>query len=61
VPPQLAPTNGTAPPTTAVTIELPPDAEPDYQPPPLDLSDGEDVVQDDDSTPLPNVPVGDHR
>ena len=51
-----------------MTIELPPDAEPDYQPPPIDLTedvgdgtDDNDVVQDDDSMPLPNVPVGDHR
>jgi hypothetical protein len=50
-----------------VTIELPPDAEPEYQPPPIDLTedadgtDDNDVVQDDDSMPLPNVPVGDHR
>jgi hypothetical protein len=47
-----------------VTIELPPDTEPEYQPPPIDLtdaSDDADVVQDDDSMPLPNVPAGDHR
>jgi hypothetical protein len=70
VPPQYAPTNGStpaAPPAAAatqVTIELPPDAEPEYQPPPIDLtddSDDSDVVQDDDSMPLPNVPAGDHR
>jgi hypothetical protein len=70
VPLQYAPTNGSAPPApspapaTQVTIELPPDAEPEYQPPPIDLtedSDDNDLVQDDDSMPLPNVPVGDHR
>jgi hypothetical protein len=70
VPPQYAPTNGSTPPApspapgTQVTIELPPDAEPEYQPPPIDLtedSDDNDLVQDDDSMPLPNVPVGDHR
>jgi hypothetical protein len=51
-----------------MTIELPPDAEPEYQPPPIDLTadvgdgtDDNDMVQDDDSMPLPNVPVGDHR
>jgi len=74
VPPQYAPTNGStpaAPPAPAapqMTIELPPDAEPEYQPPPIDLTadvgdgtDDNDMVQDDDSMPLPNVPVGDHR
>jgi hypothetical protein len=73
VPPQYAPANGSAPPAppaaaaTQVTIELPPDAEPEYQPPPIDLTedadgtDDNDLVQDDDSMPLPNVPVGDHR
>jgi hypothetical protein len=77
VPPQYAPSNGSAPPAPSaaqapagpqVTIELPPDAEPDYQPPPIDLTedvgdgtDDNDMVQDDDSMPLPNVPVGDHR
>ena len=72
VPLQYAPTNGSTPPAppaaaaTQVTIELPPDAEPDYQPPPIDLTDGDDtddtdVVQDDDSMPQPNVPAGDHR
>jgi hypothetical protein len=70
VPPQYAPSNGSAPPAqaapsaTQVTIELPPDTEPEYQPPPIDLtdaSDDADVVQDDDSMPLPNVPAGDHR
>ena len=70
VPQQYAPTNGStpsaSPPSAApqVTIELPPDAEPEYQPPPIDLTedvDDADVVQDDDSMPLPNVPVGDHR
>jgi hypothetical protein len=73
VPPQYAPTNGSTPAAqpaaaaTLVTIELPPDAEPEYQPPPIDLTDDSDaaddsdVVQDDDSMPLPNVPVGDHR
>ena len=53
-----------APPAPQVTIELPPDAEPEYQPPPIDLTedvDDADAVQDDDSMPLPNVPVGDHR
>jgi hypothetical protein len=68
VPSQYAPTNGSAPPAeaaTPVTIELPPDAEPEYQPPPIDLTedvdDDNDLVQDDDSIPLPNVQVGDHR
>jgi hypothetical protein len=70
VPPQYAPSNGSAPPAqaapsaTQVTIELPPDTEPEYQPPPIDrpdASDDADVVQDDDSMPLPNVPAGDHR
>ena len=77
VPSQYAATNGSTPPSPSaaqpapapvaaqVTIELPPDAEPDYQPPPIDLTedvdDDNDVVQDDDSMPLPNVPVGDHR
>jgi hypothetical protein len=70
VPPQYAPSNGSTPPAqaapsqTQVTIELPPDTEPEYQPPPIDLtdaSDDADVVQDDDSMPLPNVPAGDHR
>jgi hypothetical protein len=78
VPPQYAPANGSAPtptpapaPVEAMTIELPPDAEPAYQPPPIDLTedvgdgtddaDDNDMVQDDDSMPLPNVPVGDHR
>jgi hypothetical protein len=70
VPQQYAPTNGSTPSAspasaaTQVTIELPPDAEPEYQPPPIDLTedvDDADVVQDDDSMPLPNVPVGDHR
>ena len=70
VPPQYAPANGSAPSAppaaaaTQVTIELPPDAEPEYQPPPIDLTvdvDVDDVVQDDDSMPLPNVPAGDHR
>jgi hypothetical protein len=67
VPPQYAPSNGSAPsapPAPQVTIELPPDAEPEYQPPPIDLTedvDDADAVQDDDSVPLPNVPVGDHR
>jgi hypothetical protein len=70
VPPQYAPSNGSAPPAqaapsaTQVTIELPPDTAPEYQPPPIDLtdaSDDADVVQDDDSMPLPNVPAGDHR
>jgi hypothetical protein len=69
VPTQYAPANGSspAPPAataTQMTIELPPEAEPEYQPPPIDLtedSDDNDLVQDDDSMPLPNVPVGDHR
>jgi hypothetical protein len=67
VPQQYAPSNGsapTAPPGPPLTIELPPDAEPEYQPPPIDLAvdvDDADVVQDDDSMPLPNVPAGDHR
>jgi len=74
VPPQYAPTNGStpaaapAPAAPQMTIELPPDAEPEYQPPPIDLTadvgdgtDDNDMVQDDDSMPLPNVPVGDHR
>jgi len=71
VPPQYAPTNGSTPPApspapaTQVTIELPPDTEPEYQPPPIDLTedldDDNDLAQDDDSMPLPNVPVGDHR
>ena len=45
VPPQYAPTNGSTPRASTgsqappqVTIELPPDAEPDYQPPPIDLT-----------------------
>ena len=74
VPPQYAPTNGStpaaapAPAAPQMTIELPPDAEPEYQPPPIDLTadvgdgtDDNDMVQDDDSMPLPNVPIGDHR
>ena len=32
--------------------------EPEVQPPPPDVSD---VVQDDGSSPMPNVPAGDHR
>jgi hypothetical protein len=70
VPTQYAATNGTGPstaqtpPAAPVIIELPSDAEPDYQPPPLDLTDDSDVadgVQDDDSVPMPNVSAGDHR
>lgn len=49
-------TNGVPPP--GAEIDLRP--EPTFQPPPVDEVDDE-VVQDDGSTPLPNVPIGDHR
>ena len=63
VPPQFLPANGVNgavgdAPRPGQTIDLEP-PEPDYQPPPP--LDDEDVVQDDGSSTLPNVPVGDHR
>jgi hypothetical protein len=55
VPSQMTPSNGVAEIDLAEQV-------PDYQPPPVDLTaDDNDVVQDDESVPAPNVPAGDHR